>query len=84
MYGLPVCGASKLCIFTNLVKTLEICLRFVYNKKQNDVRMGVRIMNEQLQSALELLDESRFSLFHVMLSALVPAEVLLESDPAVW
>ena len=41
-------------------------------------------MNEQLQSALELLDESRFSLFHVMLSALVPAEVLLESDPAVW
>ena len=37
-----------------------------------------------LRSAPALREESRVSLFHVMLSALIPAEVLWESDPTLW
>ncbi len=37
-----------------------------------------------VRSAPILQEESRFSLFHVMLSALIPAEVLWESDPTLW
>ena len=37
-----------------------------------------------LRSPAVLPEESRFSMFHVMLSALIPAEVLWESNPALW
>lgn len=37
-----------------------------------------------VRSAPLMQEESRFSLFHVMLSALIPAEVLWESDPTLW
>lgn len=37
-----------------------------------------------VRSAPALQEEGRFSLFHVMLSALIPAEVLWESDPSLW
>lgn len=37
-----------------------------------------------VRSSALLQEESRFSLFHVMLSALIPAEVLWESDPTLW
>lgn len=37
-----------------------------------------------VRAASLLQEESRFSLFHVMLSALIPAEVLWESDPTLW
>lgn len=37
-----------------------------------------------LRSDCTLPDDSRLSLFHVLLSELLPAESLLESDPAVW
>ena len=37
-----------------------------------------------LRAPAVLPEESRFSLFHVMLSALIPAEVLWESNPALW
>ena len=37
-----------------------------------------------VRSDAALSDDSRFSVYHVMLSALIPAEVLMESDPSLW
>ena len=37
-----------------------------------------------VRSAPVLQEKGRFFLFHVMLSALIPAEVLWESDPSLW